>query len=431
VAGFDAERYLRLTGEQWVREGGGTGRWPRNPVLAAAAAALVAVDAMTFANAQALITDYAPALTRARDHRDPVSRETGQPVAPARPDIGQLRVVPCERVIDRPGGRLTIHYVAFACHATILRVALQLDEPSGCRPSRHPIPAWAQRLSVTDSRGTTAAAEFSGGARIGDPDWHGEYEVHPQLAAETAWIEVLGERVELTAQPAGIQTWVEPLPAQDPAVRHLWERVATLNDFHDPHRALNATIAALVAAGALETDAPVIDEARAVLAVLRPGSADPAVHPLGLAEPWRSLLARWGQAGGPVCTIAVGAVPAPFDGVTAAVIALESRAEHFAIMVELVPDVRTGLPYGDLPDQPHLTWWAVDNLGNYYLGEQGSWNPGGNPSWGGIGFWPALDKRAASIDLIPTATAARAVIRVPCARTPRAKTPETGLARKR
>jgi hypothetical protein len=204
---------------------------------------------MTFADAQALITDYDPALTRARDHRDPVSSETGLSVARARPDIGQLRVVPCERVIDRPGGRLTIHYVAFACHATTLWVALQLDEPSGCRPSRYPIPAWAQRLSVTDSRGTTAAAEFSGGGRIGDRVWHGQYEVHPQLAAETAWIELLGERVELTSQPAGIQMWVEPLPAQDPAARHLWERVATLNDFHDPHRALNATIAALVRRG--------------------------------------------------------------------------------------------------------------------------------------------------------------------------------------
>jgi hypothetical protein len=202
VAGFDAERYLRLTAEQWVREGGGTGRWPRNPVLAAAAAALVAVDAMTLADARALITDYDPALTQARDHRDPVSGEAGPSVAPAQPDIGRLRVVPCERVIDRPGGRLTIHYVAFAGHATILRAALQLDASAGCRPSRHPIPAWAQRLTVTDSRGTTAAAEFSGGARIGDPNWQGQYEVRPRLAAKTAWIELLGERVELTAQPA-------------------------------------------------------------------------------------------------------------------------------------------------------------------------------------------------------------------------------------
>lgn len=422
MEGFDAERYLRLTGEQRVREGGGTGGPPVHPVLAAAAAALVAVDAMTIANVQALIADYDLALTPGQDHRDPVSRETGRPVAPKRADIGQLRVVPCERVIDQPGGRLTIHYVAFTGHATTLRVALRLDEPSGCLPSGHPIPAWARQVSVTDSRGTTAAAEFFGSARIGDSTWHGQYEVRPQLAAETAWIELLGERVELTAQPAGIQTWVEPLPTLDPAVRHLWERVATLNDFHDPHLALNATIAALVAAGALHADAPVIDDARAVLAVLRPDSADPVARPPGLAKPWRSLLARWGQTGGPVCTIAVGAITPPFDGVTAAVIALESRDEHFGITVELVPGVRTGLPYGDLPDQQHLTWWAVDNLGNYYLGEQGSWNPGDNRSWGAIGFWPALDKRATSIDLIPTATAARAVIRVPCERAPRAKT---------
>ena len=196
-------------------------------------------------------------------------------------------------------------------------------------------------MSVTDSRGTSAVAEFSGSARIGDPVWYGQYEVRPQLAAETAWIELLGERVELTAWPAGIQTWAEPLPAQDPAVRHVWERVATLNDFHDPHLAL--------------------------------------------------------------------------DG-------LESRDEHFGVTVELVPGAHTGLPYGGLPDQQHLTWWAVDNLGNYYLGEQGSWNPGDNRSWGAIGFWPALDQRATSIDLIPTAATARAVIRVPRARTPRAKT---------
>jgi hypothetical protein len=99
--------------------------------------------------------------------------------------------------------------------------------------------------------------------------------------------------------------------------------------------------------------------------------------------------------------------------VTAAVIALESRDEHFSISVELVPQPRTGLPYRDLPDGQHLTWWAADNLGNYYLGEQGSWDPRGGRCRGLIGFWPALDARASSIDLMPTATTARAVIRVP------------------
>ena len=101
---------------------------------------------------------------------------------------------------------------------------------------------------------------------------------------------------------------------------------------------------------------------------------------------------------------------------TAAVIALESRDEHFGISVELVPQVRTGLPYRDLSGQQHLTWWAADNLGNCYLGEQGSWDPCGGRCRGAIGFWPALDARASSIDLMPTATTARAVIRVPLPR---------------
>jgi hypothetical protein len=49
-----------------VREGGGAGRWPRHPVLAAAAAALVAVDAMPLADARALVAGYDPALARGR-----------------------------------------------------------------------------------------------------------------------------------------------------------------------------------------------------------------------------------------------------------------------------------------------------------------------------------------------------------------------------
>ncbi|HET9973184.1 MAG TPA: hypothetical protein VFQ68_33475 [Streptosporangiaceae bacterium] len=257
---------------------------------------------------------------------------------------------------------------------------------------------------------------FSGSGRIGGTVFRGQFETDPRLAADTAWIELLGERIELAAPPAVTETWAEPLPGQDPAVRHVWERVATINDFHDPHLAFEATVAALVAAGALPAGAPVIAGARAALAVLRPrstASADPASPPRDLPGPWPSLLSRWGQAGGPVRTIAAGAVTPPFDGVTAAVIAVESRAEHFGITVELAPGVRTGLPYADLPDQQHLTWWAADDLGSYYLGEQGTWNPGADRSWGTILFWPALDQRATRIDLMPDDAATRAVIRVP------------------
>ena len=384
---------------------------PWNPVLAAAGAALVAVGAMTNSAAQAVIDECYQAMVSAEGRRYLVSRRAARPAGAAPPDIGQLRVVPCGRVIDQPWGRLTIHYVAFTDLATTLRVTLQPGQSQGhsCGLS----PAEAAEPRITDAHGTAATAEFSGELRHGDPTWRGQYRVRPPLAADAAWIELFGERVELTGTPAGIGVWAEPLPAQDPAVRHLWERTATLNDFHDPHLALDATIAALVAAGALPADDPVIADARAVLAVLRPPGASPAEKPGELPGPWRSLLARWGQAGGPVGMVTVGAITPPFDGVTAAVVALESGEEHFGIKVELVPGVRAGLPYSDLPDQQHLTWWAADDLGNHYLAEQGSWYAGDDRCGGAIGFWPALDSRAQSIDLMPTATTARAVIRVP------------------
>jgi hypothetical protein len=216
VAGFDAENYLREAAERWVSEGGSS-QPPWNPILASTGAALVAVDAMTTAAAQSVIDDYNPTSESG----------TGAPDFSAPPDIGQLRVVPCERVIDQPWDKLTIHYIAFTDRATTLRATLQ---PSQSPAHPFGLPVGARELMITDDHGTTATAEFFGQSRHGDLAWRGRYEFHPRLASDTAWIGLSGQRVELTDQPAGIQVWVEPLPAQDPAVRHLWERVTTLND---------------------------------------------------------------------------------------------------------------------------------------------------------------------------------------------------------
>jgi hypothetical protein len=60
VAAFDAEAYLRAVGERWEPDGHEPGVLC-NPVLAATAAALVAVDAITLGRAQAIIGDYSPA----------------------------------------------------------------------------------------------------------------------------------------------------------------------------------------------------------------------------------------------------------------------------------------------------------------------------------------------------------------------------------
>ena len=412
VAGFDAEAYLRAVGERWEPDDHEPGVLC-NPVLAATAAALVAVDAVTLARAQAIVGDYcSPAPAPGADRSQLAGAPAAHDAASPPPDTSRPRVVPCDRVIDQPWGQLAIDYVAFTDHATSLRVTLRPGGSQARQPG-HRIPDQARRLNITDARGTTAVASFSGGLRRGDLAWHGRYEARPPLAADTPWVALLGERIQLTAEPASSRAWAEPLGVQDPAVRHLWERVATLNVFHSPHLALDAAIAALAAAGAIPAQSPVAGAARAVLAVLRPGGTARTHPPGDLPGPWQSLLARWGQTGGPAATIPVGAITPSFDGVTATVTDLESRDEHFSISVELVPHVRTGLPYRDLPGQQHLTWWAADNLGNHYLGEQGSWDPRGGRCQGGIGFWPALDARASSIDLMPTGTTARAVIRVP------------------
>ena len=53
-------------------------------------------------------------------------------------------------------------------------------------------------------------------------------------------------------------------------MRPLWERVATLNDFHNPHLALEATITSLAVAGAIPADDSVAGAARAAAAVCGP-----------------------------------------------------------------------------------------------------------------------------------------------------------------
>ena len=143
----------------------------------------------------------------------------------------------------------------------------------------------------------------------------------------------------------------------------------------------------------------------------RPGAA-----PGGNAappEPWRSMLARRGQAGGPEGLVVVGATTPPLGGFTLAVLALRSTDEQFSADVESVP----GLPHwhwgSGAVDGPLLAWWAADDRGHHYLGQQGQWQSSEDRSGGQIEFWPALDPAARVLDIMPTTMTGRAVIRVP------------------
>ena len=420
------ERHLRLVAEQMLLERRPrTSLFPVDARLVAAGAALIDVGALTLNAARAITDAYARALHR-RDPAMPPPRDPAPTAAPdaggAARELGRWRAVPSGHVIARPWGRLVIDHVLLTEEATALRVTVDPASPGAWSwPAAPCSPGLPRTLEIDDDQGTTSSAHFEGGGRRGEQAWHGTFRARPPLAPDTAWMSVLGERVDLTGEPPAIQSWTEQLQTGDPARHHLWERVATRNDFHDPRAALETAIAALAAVGALQADDSAADGARLAAGLMRPGSAPEgilaAADALSMPVPWRSLLARWGRADGPAGSILVGKVSAPFDGVKVAVTAIDSRPEFFSIGVEVVPGLRTGLPYRVLDELRHVTWWAVDDQGNYSLAEQGSWSPGASRAQGSLGFWPGLDPRASWVDLMPTTTTARAVIRVPLPRT--------------
>ncbi len=438
MAEFDAELYLRLTGERTLLDPDTGHGQPGEAPLGTAAHALVAVRAMTAAAAQAIVDDYALALayrTGEHQHRHHRLRVARRP-APA-PTLGPLRAVRCLRLIEQPWGQLFLSYLVLGDEVTVLHVTMtpalpppgpapgagQSDTRSavsvvsraggrGRGPAGHTIgPGLPAQLTVTDDRGTTAAGSFSGG---GDGTvWRGEFEIRPPLAPETAWIELLGEWVELPAPPAGTaEVRVEPRQDRNLACGYLWARLASLAQFHSPD-VVDTSIETLVAAGALAADDPAIAEVRAVVNGLFSRAGAAGGSRAALPEPWRSMLGRRGQAGGPQGLVVAGVTTPPFDGVTVALLAVRSADEEFTADVEIVPALPHWHASPGVVDGPMVAWWAADDRGHHYLGRQGSWHSGPDRSGGQIEFWPALDPAARVLDIMPTTMSARAVIRLP------------------
>ena len=432
MAQSDAELYLRLTGERTLLDPApGEGRSDDSP-LGAAAHALVAVGALTAGVAQAIVNDYGLALTyRGGDHahfHHVRAQRASQRAAP-QPALGPLRAVPCHRLIEQPWGQLFLSYVVLSDEATVLHVTMRPPPLPPGQPRQRPHRAVMTgrrppgmtghvlglglpgQLTVTDDRGTTSTASFGGGGD--ESEFRGQFETHPPLATDTAWLEVLGERVELsTSAPAGAEVRVEPRPEGNRARDYLWAKLASAAEFGSSG-ALHTSIEALIATDALATDDPAVADVRAVSGVLSRGSGTVPGGRGALPEPWRSMLARRGQDGGPQGLVVVGATTPPFDGFTLALLAVHSTDEGFSADVEIIP----GLPHwhwaSGTVDEPLLAWWAADDRGHHYLGQQGNWHSGDDRSGGQIEFWPALDPAARVLDIMPTTMTARAVIRVP------------------
>jgi hypothetical protein len=272
-------------------------------------------------------------------------------------------------------------------------------------------PGLPRQLTVTDDRGTTSTASFSGGG--GNDEWQGRFEASPGLAPDTAWVEVLGERVGLpSTPPAGVQVWVESQADADPVHRYLWVKLASVAGFGSSD-SMETSIEALIAAGALEAGDPAIGDVRTVMDAFVPGSGPAPAGNAALPEPWRSVLARRGRGSGPERLAVAGATTPPLDGLTLAVLAVRSTDGRFYADVETVP----GVPHSHWPsgvaDRPLLAWWAADDRGHHYLGQQGGWHFSEERSGGQIEFGPALDPAAKTLDIMPTTMTARAVIRVP------------------
>jgi hypothetical protein len=429
-----AELYLRLTGERALLDRG-TDRDPsENAALDAAAHALVAVGALTDAAAQAIVDDYDLACAyrtgeHYRHHR--ALRRAARKAATPGPALPALRAVPCYRLIEQPWGQLILRYVVLSHELTSLHVTMRpVPLPEGqSRPAAYrgrlaggaPRPRGAgghrirlglpEKLTVAADRGTTSTASFSGGG--GDAAWHGEFQAVPPLAPGTAWIDVYGERIALTGPSSGrAEVRVEPCPDGDPARRYLRARLASLAQSQSAD-AMETAIEALVAAGTLLPADPAIAEVRAVVDRLVAGHVATPGSAAALPEPWRSMLPRRSQGGGPLGQVVVGATTPPFDGITAAILAVHSADESFTADVEVVPGLMHWHQGGEAVDTPLVAWWAADDRGHHYLGQQGRWHFSPDRAGGEIEFWPALDPAARVLDVRPSTMAERAVIRVP------------------
>jgi hypothetical protein len=432
VAEFDAELHLRLTGEGLLVDHPGEDGGAWETPLDAVAHALVAVGALPVATAQAIVDDYylARSCRSGEDHSFRRHRRMAMMSAGAGPPgagpagLGRFRALTCGQEIEQPWGNLVIDYVVLSDDATVLHVTMRPSAALGGRFGRispaalrvrpgprgkagHIGPGVPSQLTLTDDRGTSVTAGFSGG---GSPtEWTGEFEARPGLALDTRWIEVLGQRIELVDEPGpGIEVWAEPVAEQHPGRRYLYARLAMLLQAHGD-APLDTTIGALVAAGALAADDPAITEARAVARQHAQGGSRRSAG--RLAEPWRSLLA--GRGAGPDGRVMVGAATPPFGGMLVAVLAIRSTAEEFTADVEITPGVPHWHDGLTVVDEPMLVWWAADDRGGHYLGQPGGWHSAPDRAGGQIEFWPTLDPAATRLDIMPTTLTERAVIRIP------------------
>lgn len=420
----DAELYLRLLGERRLAVGDDDLRHGHDSPLHEAAAALVAVGAISTPHAQAVIDDYTlAAAVRSEDGHRQIGWQTRQ--RPRRRRPGQLRlsftrVVPCDHVIEDATGTTMIRYVALGRTGVSLAVSHRANVAAGRRAghgrafggmnvgSASTLPWGAPAPTLADDRGHTASPDFQGSWSDDSADGTLTAE---GLSPATRWLELDGTQIMLDADPVASDVSLEPLPPMAPGEWYLWRRIATPGHFGGPQQ-LDPIIDALRAAGAIRDGDPALDRVRAVNERMPhhhfgPSGGAPGTR--GLPEPWRSLLRRTGRAGGATGTVVLGAATPEFDGFRVGVFAVSSTEDGFTADVEVTPGHVGHLGAVSL-DGAELAWWARDDRGNHHLGSSNGWGSSEDRGHGELGFWPALDRRDRRLELMPTGPTTRAVI---------------------
>lgn len=302
------------------------------------------------------------------------------------------RVVRCDATVNLRKGTLTVHTVTLAPDR--LRLAVTLTFPHGLGFGRG-----APDLKVSDEFGTVVEPDFSGGG--GDHEWSGDYTACPGLDVNTRTLKIAGTQIQLQddAVPAAVR--IEPLAERDPAAWHL--RQAALNATTGDDGAFEAIVDALVAAGALGADDPVIAEARDCVGSGRHapfGRRHYAGRSRERRDPARARLA--------VCS----AVTPLFDGLAAAVSTATTDDGEFALDVELAGAAMPMTHSADLR-RSEVTISATDDRGGSYRGFWRNYGGGGRSVEGRIQLQPALDPRATTLDVRLAARTECAIISMP------------------
>ena len=324
------------------------------------------------------------------------------------------RVVSVQRDLVRPSGSLRVHYVVLGDSSTSVVVSTAVSPPAanqmiGGHPTGrgHRSTRGHESLVLTDDQGTTEQLEIWGGLPH-------RLTTKGPLSRSTNWISFGSDRLDLAEPATAAVCHMETFSPGEPAVAHLWRRMATYFCFFPlsgPLPLVDVSIEALIAAGTLQAHSPVINQVRTV-AMAFTGHADAANE---LPSTWASLLSGWSRNDGPIGAIGFSLVVPRIGDASISMEGLMSWESEFHLYVTISPAWQlTGAPFVGLEAVTPLSWWAEDDLGNHYLGcaSGGGRNTSGDRAEGSIRFWPGLDPRATELRILPATNAQRAVCRV-------------------